>query len=547
MWCGSVCEFADENLADPVEDAVNDAADWIDDSIVDPIQDTASDVWDFATSAAEDLWNNVQDFQQQLAKAAEKLAGEIEEKWEEFTAKTTNLLADLWEGLDKAWDGLVNTLEEWGQWVKEQVDSAAEWLAGAAEAVLRYVVDEILPWVVSVIKLPWVIAEFLGGLLALAVCWIASRFTQPEEVKVIQAITDHHPRTLEDFRIARLPVEQKYVVFSDVHMFVNGDFNFYQNNRNSEIHQSLLSKYAQDGYRLIDNGDVEDFWMRGGSARGHILDVADMLPFPFYYEAYGVQAALGALQAHAANIFRDNSATYGLVNQLYVASGGYARTIGNHDDVWSRDDMAPLFDLVYQAPVVANDYILLDDSSTGETKVVIAHGHQSDIWNMELCNFAGKAVTDAFSTLTEVSLGLVGKVKKFYRAKSEWQSDLAGRGFDDELHRMEGLGLTQSLDEVELHDQLERVYGDSPRQPYLILGHTHDVKDDAGVPDWMYSDQWTWREYSNTGTTGMWEELVVCTEVQYPDVRPVAWYLRSDGSLQREDLSSYTYGDVYLK
>ena len=549
-WCGSVCDYADETFVDPVEDLANEAVEWADENMVDPIEDAAAEFWDYATSGAEELWENVEEFGQALAQAAEKVAHEINGKWDEFTEKAGGLLSDLLEGLEDGWNRLVNTLEEWGQWVKEQVDTAVEWLKRSADAVADWFVEELIPWVVSLIRLPWVIAKLIGGLIALATCWLASKFTEPEEVKVIKAITDKHPRVLEDFRIARLPVEQKYVVFSDIHMYPKGDFNFYESNGNANIHRASLAQYAALGYHVIDNGDIEDFWMRDCAIHENIADVADNLPYPYHYEAYTQQASLSACQAHAVRIFLDNVETYALIDNSFVAHGKYTRAIGNHDDVWDSDDMLPIFDFVYRTPVVAHDYVLLDNTTShlgGQTEVVIAHGHQSDIWNMELCNWAGKAITDFWSTLTVGTFGLTRKIKNFYREKSEWEADLRGSGFNDELHRMEGFGFTQSLDEVELYEELEGIYGNDPVQPHLILGHTHDVKDEPGVPDFVYKDQWNWLEYSNCGTTGMWEGLVICLELEYPAVRAVAWYAGADGSLQRDDLNTYRYGDVYLK
>jgi hypothetical protein len=539
--CGSVCNLAEETFVEPVEDLWKDAEGYVEENFVEPLEDLANETWDYITATAEDLWEDVEGFAERLEEIAENMADRIEQEWEDFKEKASDIVADLLDGLEAGWNNLINTLEDWGEWIKEQVDSAVEWLKNSAEAVFDWFVEDLIPWVVSLIKLPWVIAKLIGGLIALGICWITSKFTQPEEVKVIQAITEHHPRVLDDFRIARLPVEEKYVVFSDIHMFVKGDFDFYNNNRNSAIHQWLLAKYTNDGYHLIDNGDIEDFWMRGGSIRGHILDVADILPYPYFYNAYINQSASSALQLHAFNIFIDNPATYMAVNDGFVAQDRYTRTIGNHDDVWDNEDMLPVFDIVYDSPVVAHDYILLDNSQTNETEFVIAHGHQSDIWNMQLCDFAGKAVTEAFCALTELSVGLIGKIKKFYETRDKWESELQGNGFDNELHRMESLGFKQSLDEVELYEELEDIYGNSLRQPYLILGHTHHVKHNAGAP-------YTWYEYSNSGTTGMWEEIVFCLEINNRKVQPVAWYTDSTGAILRQELSAYRFGgDCFIK
>jgi hypothetical protein len=62
----------------------------------------------------------------------------------------------------------------------------------------------------------------------------------------------------------------------------------------------------------------------------------------------------------------------------------------------------------------------------------------------------------------------------------------------------------------------------------------------------MFQDQLNWNEYSNSGTVGMWEQIVVGLEVEYPDVRVVAWK-KDNGATNRYELRSYTYGDTFLR
>jgi len=168
---------------------------------------------------------------------------------------------------------------------------------------------------------------------------------------------------------------------------------------------------------------------------------------------------------------------------------------------------------------------------------------------MKLCDYAGKVFTNAGSALHMLSLGALGN-KIFYRKREDWEDALIGSdavGFKNELSNMGVLELQNRVDEVRMYKDLENIYGDSERQPHLIFGHTHNVRDRAGVPDWMYRDEWEWDEYSNSGTTGMWEDIVFCLEIEYPDVRAVAWYLDNNDVIRREDLTSYRYGDVYLR
>ena len=55
-FCGSVCDWVDDNVIDPVEEFADDATDWVDDNIVDPIEDLTESTWDFI----EEQWPYVQ-------------------------------------------------------------------------------------------------------------------------------------------------------------------------------------------------------------------------------------------------------------------------------------------------------------------------------------------------------------------------------------------------------------------------------------------------------------------------------------------------------
>lgn len=266
------------------------------------------------------------------------------------------------------------------------------------------------------------------------------------------------------------------------------------------------------------------------------------LPWPYLSEAFEASAFRSANMIHALNVFMNNATTYATIRASFHNKNWYTRLIGNHDDVWADLDMEPVMDVFYPG-IDVNDYCTLENAGTGETEVILSHGHQSDIFNMPMCNFAGKAVTNLASVIHELSFG---EWNLFCKSKEEWMDEWTDKGFQNELQEMDLLEFA-SFSEYDLYKDLEDIYGDSPRQPYLILGHTHSPKDNAGVPDFMFSDHWNWNEYSNSGTVGMWEEIVVGLEVEHPDVRVVAWKKEPDGAIKDHTLRSYRYGDTYLK
>jgi hypothetical protein len=282
---------------------------------------------------------------------------------------------------------------------------------------------------------------------------------------------------MEEFNIERMPVDRKYMVFSDIHMYVEGDLDFFNNNGNAEIYRNALQWYSTQGYHLIENGDEEDFWMRGGSAKGLILTIGEPLPWPSFSDLFEALGFRSANQAHALNVLNHNAQTYGVVRTLFYDKGRYTRLIGNHDDVWADPDMIPILQVIYP-DIVVNDYCTLERQDTGETEAILAHGHRSDTFATPMCNFAGKALTNVASVLHELTFG---EWNLFSKSKDQWEDEWEDKGFKNELTEINLLE-QETLSEYNLYKGVENIYGDSPAQPYLILGHTHNPRDDAGIP-----------------------------------------------------------------
>jgi len=512
------------NVSDGLSDVGGDVADWVEDNVGDPLNDTWEDFGEWFEDMVEDVSEAFEDALEEATQVAEDLLDKIEEI------------------SGNAWDALTESIEDSWEWLEDQVDSAVDWLANAAEKVYDFIVEEAIPYIVSLLEAIPAIIKALGSLLILPLCYLYKELFGDEEATVLEGIAEHNPRLFEEFNIASLPVNKKYAVFSDVHMYVDGDMDFFNNNGNSEIYRHALQQYAEENYHLIENGDVEDFWMRGGSSKGSILTISSYLPWPYFSSAFESSAFRSANQVHAVNVFMNNVTIYATILASFHDKNRYTRVIGNHDDVWSDAEMEFVMDVFYPG-ITVNDYCILENAGTRETEVIIAHGHQSDIFNMPMCNFAGKAVTNLASEIYELSFG---EWNLFSKSKEDWMEEWTGKGFQNELQEIDLLEF-ESFSEYDLYKDFENSYGDSPKQPYLILGHTHNPRDNAGVPDFISSDQRNWNEYSNSGSVGMWEEIVIGLEVVYPDVRVVAWKKEPNETIRKYILRCYNYGDTYLK
>lgn len=526
-WADDALDWAEDNVVDPVVDASEDAVNWVDDNVVDPMVDAASD----AENWIEDnlMYPTLEvhkDFREWVADTTEKVGEAIEEGWD----GVTEFLEELWDSLadtaDRAWDAFVDGAAYPWNWLKEGVDDAVDWLVEAVDKVYDFVVEEAIPYIDSLVRsLPAFIKAFVGAVLFLPLCYLYKEKFGDEEETVIQGIAAHEPRLMEEFRVARIPTNRKYAVFSDVHMYVEGDLDFFNNNGNSDIYKAALQWYSGQGYHLIENGDIEDFWMRGGSSKGLILTISEYLPWPFYSGVFETSAFRAANQVHALNVFINNANTYAEIRTLFHDKGKYTRLIGNHDDVWADPTMEPIIQLFYPG-IEVNDYCTLEWQVTGETEVILAHGHQFDIFNTPMCNFAGKALTNFASTMHELTFG---EWNNFSISKDEWEREWKGKGFSNELTEINLLE-KESLSEDDLYE------GICHSMTNLILGHTHRPK--------MYRGFWCTQAYSNSGTVGMCEEIVVGLEVEYPDVRVVAWKREEDGTIDSYELRTF---DSFLK
>ncbi len=526
------------DFVDAALDLGNAATDAIQDNLIDPVVEAAEDIGEWIDEEIiERAGVAIAEFGDLLEEAAKK----AQEGFMQFVEGAKNTFIDFANAIESAAHGFIEGAIAAWDWVTEQVMHATEWLVNAATKIVDMIIEKVIPYILDVLEFAIAVVVFIAALILLPICVFLNGLINDDEAEVIKGIAEHDSRVMDEFNVERRPSNQQYVVFSDVHMFVAHDLDFFNGNGNSQIYHHALNHYAAAGYTLIENGDVEDFWMRDNQALGAISTVSDQLPWPYYADAFREQAIRTQHQSHAFQMFLNNANTYALIRKEFHDKNRYVRTIGNHDDAWDDAANMEIMDLIYPG-IVVNDYCTLDGTN-GEANVVLAHGHQSDIFNMPMCAWAGKAAANAASRLYELSFG---EANFFWRPKDEWEDEFEGNGFDNELVERNIIKFV-SFDEVGLYKDLEDIYGNSSTQPFLILSHTHNVRDESGVPDWMYTNEWTWKHYANTGTAGMWEQIVTGLEVNWPSVKAVAWLRNSNGAIARRELSSYQYGDYYLQ
>ena len=149
----------------------------------------------------------------------------------------------------------------------------------------------------------------------------------------LHALSEGREPPLPGTRTLRAPAAARYLITSDLHRCIPGRLDWPERQRVKDLYASVLAGYGADGWHLIENGDVEDFWMVGGSTWGTVYDIASLTG-----GAVGpgrVDARRRILSEHLDRIVDNNAAIYELLRDEFCSTGRYHRTMGNHDDVFT--------------------------------------------------------------------------------------------------------------------------------------------------------------------------------------------------------------------
>jgi len=287
----------------------------------------------------------------------------------------------------------------------------------------------------------------------------------------LRAICEDRPGPLPVRSVGRLPASGRYVVTSDLHRCIPGRLDWPARQGTKDLYRAVIAGYAEDGWSVVENGDVEDFWMVGGSTWGACYDAGRLAAGFAGPLANSTRREL--LGDHLDRIVANNADLYHVLGEL-ARDGRYHRTVGNHDDVLA--DRALVGRLAEHLPgVSAPDAIALARSGPPRvetTAAVIMHGHLTDAWNGPGLATLGRATTWLATTVDDlpIAAGLDGLPGEPATAVL-----LAGRGENRLISvdaRFGGNRRFDSLDEERLFDRLA-VTAPENGWPWLVFGHTH--------------------------------------------------------------------------
>ena len=366
----------------------------------------------------------------------------------------------------------------------------------------------------------------------------------------------------EGYRVVSAqPWSGKYVVFSDHHRSIDSERqNFFA--KNNKLYVDALKKYADNDFTVIENGDVEELFVRRYSK----AEYRDWLDMTFgQLQKRRIALRLQVLK----NILAapENAALYATLGEL-SQNGRLLRVVGNHDPELKRPEfLEALRKKLPNLPLPA-DFVFLGQGANHRTpvKMVISHGHHFDEFtNPENAPFLGELISETMSWAYQGADrnwtwhkdgGNVGKWLdgstafnnqlvssdhagfnpfEFFHDKSaeEALEGLLGKNVAweyfvnknplDAFHRevMKGKAFFKfrHMNEVDIMNGWNRVFPQAASRPQLLLGHSHEVRFQPRIPG-------TTKRYDhllNSGAAGRFENLIWGVEVNNGKAQVVAW------------------------
>lgn len=265
-------------------------------------------------------------------------------------------------------------------------------------------------------------------------------------------------------------------ISSDLHRTPPGQRDWARSQGTADIYAAVLEYYGQKDWYLIENGDVEDFWMVGGSAWGVAYDICRLTGTALGPAGKPLRRA--AYTEHLNRIVQNHAPIYDRIERLFHLHGRYLRLIGNHDDVYYDPHVVDALQLHFPG-LRPSDYLVLADTPNSpggdgqliEPRAVITHGHITDPWNSAGGAWRGKTVTWTASLLGDLpgggELGPPSETSSMQPFLGEASNQLTSLG-----HWMSLDHNHQTLDESQLHRAFAQHWGEGAG-PWLLCGHTH--------------------------------------------------------------------------
>lgn len=352
-----------------------------------------------------------------------------------------------------------------------------------------------------------------------------------------------------------LPVQGRYVIFSDLH---NTEEGHRQDafGANRALYTQALSAYYDQGYTLVEDGDVEELVIwdpahaePGEAQRRSKMSLAELERARLQYRVEQLDRLLR----------EPRQAEMWAAIERFHDSGRWVRLVGNHD----VDEKRPELDAVMERRFPGFDAkdVLFLDGPDGRAEYAVMHGHQFDPWsNEERSAQAGETISENLAVWYEgsdkhwklsetetMALGETALSDELVTAQPKSESHklsellaekvighaIAWEYFENAHHPRKAVGEAISgerwlkarhTDEQRIAAELHR----SPDRPKLVLGHTHEPRLDPLGPNGVDGDM------LNCGSAGRFENLVFGLEIIDGVARVISWSMVNGRPERRE-------------
>jgi hypothetical protein len=284
-------------------------------------------------------------------------------------------------------------------------------------------------------------------------------------------------------RLQRLDASARWVLTSDLHRCVAGRLDLAGQQDDRELYAAMLDWYGQHEWGLVENGDIEDFWMVGGSAWGTAYDLL-RLAGAALVGRWGDGLRQATYAAHLERIVANNRSIYRRIGERFGRTGRYHRTVGNHDDVFHDDRLVRRLG-ASTGGVTMSSWIALDGPDG--TAAIVHHGHAADGWNAPDRPTLGKLSSWIADALRDAPLPVMPDDLPPPRTTREL---LSGRRRNGLLRVNPRFGANSSYDSLDEELLFDALGGAADCGPWILMGHTHfpaiQPASDTGARWWRY-------------------------------------------------------------
>jgi UDP-2,3-diacylglucosamine pyrophosphatase LpxH len=255
----------------------------------------------------------------------------------------------------------------------------------------------------------------------------------------------------------------------------------------------MAAWYAQKGYTLVENGDVEDLIVTEPVESGAWLNC--LIQGIGGQIAYRLDDGFRRIQRRRQllRIRETYAARYAHLVEVFGADR-IVKLVGNHDVELLQPEFRAILSPALPGVLVTEFLVLVGRG----TPIVVCHGHQMDPWT---CHASARGVGESISE----SFAWAGQGADRIWLFDDWGPPLSADNVAVAApsfapRKSFGVPKVRHMGERYMFRQMTRMFPANER-PWLVLGHTHE-------PRLLVADR-----YANAGAAGRYQDLVWAVEI----------------------------------